>query len=233
MKNIIFLCLTLFLVTGCGPQYRCEIDSFSKVFNVAGKTFVVVPGNKNVTPNDFQFNEFATYVVRAMQSKGLRYAQRYETADLIILLGYGISGPKTSTSTVSVPVWGQTGVSSSHTYGTINTYGNQGTYSGTTTYTPTYGITGYTQQTRTHTDYTRFFWIDAYDYKEFLQTKKEIQIWKTTVTSTGSTNDLRQVFPIMLAGSLEHIGTNTGHKVEVTLGMNDKKVLYVKGIKNE
>ena len=42
-----------------------------------------------------------------------------------------------------MPVYGQTGISSSNTFGTINTFGNTSTYSGSTYYTPSYGITGY------------------------------------------------------------------------------------------
>ena len=50
--------------------------------------------------------------------------------------------------------------------------------------------------------------LDAIDLNEYRETEKEVQLWKTTVTSTGTSGDLRQVFPILVAASQEHIHNN-------------------------
>lgn len=111
----------------------------------------------------------------------------------------------------------------------IDTYGGIGTYSGTTTYTPTYGITGSTTDSGTYTTYQRFLVLDALDLPEYRQTKKEVELWKTTITSTGSSGDLRRVFPYMVTASMPHIGTNTGQQVKVILMENDPAVMNLKG----
>ncbi len=185
---------------------------------------------KGVEVKDLQFREYAAYVERALLSLGYTKGARLEDTDIAISLGYGIGEPETSQYTYSLPTYGQTGVSSANTYGTVNTYGNSSTYSGTTTYTPTYGVTGSTTHTGTLTTYYRYMWLDAFDLEEFRKTKNRIQLWKTTVTSTGSSGDLRQVFPILVAASKPHIGSNTGKKINVVLTEKDKKVAEIKGL---
>jgi len=160
----------------------------------------------------------------------LNRASNFNEAHIAIFLMYGIGDPQKHQYTYSLPLWGQTGVSSSSTYGTVNTYGSTATYSGTTTYTPTYGVVGSTMHTGTRVTYFRYFILDALDLNEYRRTKKEVQLWKTTVTSTGSSGDLRQVLPVMIGASKEYLGTNTGKKVKVILHENDKRVLEVKGI---
>ena len=73
-------------------------------------------------------------------------------------------------------------------------------------------------------------WLDAVDLDEYRETEKEIQLWKTTVTSSGSSGDLRQVFPILVAAAKPHIGSNTGKKVKVILSEGDKRVTEIKGL---
>jgi hypothetical protein len=156
-----------------------------------------------------------------------------EEANIAIFLGYGIGEPKEHTYTYSMPVYGQTGVSSSNTFGTATAMGGMATYSGVTTYTPTYGIVGSQTYSGSYVTYTRYVVMDAYDFKSFRETKKEKELWKTEVTSTGSIGDLRYVFPVLIAGSVPYLGGNTGQAVIVTLTDNSPEVLKIKGIGNE
>lgn len=223
----------LALLSGCATvrplQYHVNVDSLSASSETAEKHFVLLPGNKDTPATDLQFREFAAYINRALASRGYVPAENIEKADLAIFVVYGIGNPQQHQYSYSIPTWGQTGISSSSTYGTLNTYGGYGTYSGTTTYTPTYGITGSTSHIGTYTMYLRFLVLDALDLSEYKQTKKEVQLWKTTITSVGSSGDLRRVFPYMVTASMPHIGTNTGQQIKVVLDENDPAVLNVKG----
>jgi hypothetical protein len=231
-----FLLLSVSLLVGCvtvQPHFEVYVDSIAAEGVLGGGTFILLPGNKDTSVSDLQFKEFASYAHRALISRGFAPASSFEKADLAIFLAYGIGNPEKHQYTYSLPVWGQTGVSSSSTYGTISTYGSSATYSGTTTYTPSYGITGYTTHTGSLTTYFRFALLSAYDLKTYRATKKEAQVWQTTVTSTGSSNDLRRVFPIMVTATERYLGTNTGQKVKVVLYEDDPAVLETKGIKPE
>lgn len=226
----LLLIISLVLAGCLGTGYKGYVDSFAAVPIQNGMTYTILPGNKNITADDLQFKEYAEYVSRALISKGMRPAEKIEEIDLAIFIEYGISTPQVTTSTRSMPVWGQTGTSSARTYGTLNSFGN---YSATTYYTPQYGVTGYRQVTETETNYTRYLFIDAYDLQEYFRSKKDIQIWKVTVTSTDSRNDLREAIPFLVAGSMEHLGTSTGKKVEFNIGKHSEDLNLIKGVPSQ
>jgi hypothetical protein len=71
--------------------------------------------------------------------------------------------------------------------------------------------------------------LDAIDLSEYRKSKKEVQLWKTTVTSTGSSGDLRRVFPVMVTASKPHIATNSGQQIKVKIRENDPNILEIKG----
>lgn len=225
------LLLGVLLLSGCAtmqPQFQVRVDSISG--EKSNKhLYILLPGNKDTKAEDLQFKEYAAYVNRALIKQGFVPAESFEKANVAIFLVYGIGDPQEHQYTYSLPTWGQTGVSSSYTTGTISSYGGYGSYSGTTTYTPTYGITGSTTHIGSHNTYFRFMVLDAVDLDEYKKSKKEVQLWKTTVTSTGSSGELRKVFPILVAASREYVGKNTGQKVEVNLFEEDDRVMEIKG----
>ncbi len=221
----------LAILNGCavGPTFITQVDSIAAPDTTNKTTYILFPGNKNTSPNDLRYIEFKNYVNKALQAKGFKETN-LDDADIAIFLTYGISDPNTEQYTYSVPTWGQTGVSSSTTYGTLNTFGNNATYSGTTTYTPSYGITGSTTHLGTRTTYFRYLDIGAYDLDEYRKTEQLKQVWKTTTTSTGSSGDLRQVLPVLVAASSQYLGTNTGKKLSIELKENDESVKAIKGL---
>jgi hypothetical protein len=196
---------------------------------MAKRSYALLPGNKDTSPGDLQFREYATYVHRALAARGLIQARQLEDADVIVFLSYGIGDPRTHYYTYSLPVVGQTGYSSSTTVGTLSTYGGHGTYSATTTYTPTYGITGYSTHVGSATTYFRFILLDAYDLETYKREKQLTQVWRSTITSTGSSGDLRRVFPVMVAASTRHLATNTGQRIEIVVDEDSSAVRHIKG----
>ena len=231
MKNII-ICISLLFCVGCGDRFFVNVDSISSGELFAGSKCIILPLDPNITPtNNLQFKEYTSYIRRALQNKGYELTDNINEAKVVVFLKYGVSGPHESLYSYSTPVWGQTGVSSSYTTGTINSFGSgMASYSGSTTYTPQYGITGYQSHVGTQVMYTRFIILDAYDLESYRKIKKEVQLWKTTAISTGSSGDLRLVFPVMVAAASEHIGDNTGKQTEKILFENDKRVKEIKGL---
>jgi hypothetical protein len=221
------------LLAGCATtpqaqQFLVRIDSLARADSLNKRVYVLLPGNKGTNVGDLQFQEYAAYVHRALAARGLIHGSRIDTADIVVFLSYGIGDPQTHYYTYSLPVWGQTGYSGSTTSGTVNTFGGYGTYSTTTTYTPTYGVTGYSTQLGATTTYFRFIVLDAYDLDAYKRDKKLAQVWRSAVTSTGTSDDLRRVFPIMVAGSAHYFGTNPGRKIEIVLDENHQAVRYIK-----
>ncbi len=230
--KVIILVISILFLHACavGPRFQVNIDSISDSGTEIKNRFILLPGSKDFDQGDLQYREYAAYVERALLEKGFVKANDFDDANVAIFLVYGIGDPQERQFTYSLPIWGQTGVASSSTFGTVNTFGNTGTYSATTTYTPTYGVVGSSTHSGTRITYFRYFWLDAVNLDEYRRTEKVNQLWKTTVTSMGSSGDLRQVFPVLVGAAKEHFGTNTGKKVKVTLFENDKRVLEVKGV---
>ena len=219
--------LVILMLASC-TRYHINVDSISSG-KYTKNSYVLLPGDQSTSASDLQFKEYASYVNRALIKQGFIPAESFQDASLAIFLTYGIGEPEQQLHTYSVPTYGQTGVSSSNTTGTFNT---DGSYSGTTTYTPTYGVTGSTTHVDTITTYFRFIVMDAFDLDEYKTSEREVQLWKTTVTSTGTSGDLRIVLPALVAASQEYIGTNTGKKVKINMSTSDGRIAEIKGENN-
>ena len=208
------------------------IDSINSPSATNNKTYILLPGNRDTSVDDLQFKEYATYVERALGYQGFQKADSPETANCVIFLNYGIGDPVMLQRTYSVPVWGQTGVSSS-TSGTFTpNYSGSISYNATTSNTPQYGITGFQQRTENYTMYSRFILLDAFDFSAYKTDNKSIPLWKTTVTSQGSSGDLRFVFPYLVAASRQYISANTGKMINLAIDDNSQTLKEVMGIKS-
>ena len=225
--------LSLFL-SGCSnTYYEVNINSISSGEALNYSKCTILPYDPNLMVNQLQYKEYTGYIERILLQKG------YEVIDnegdvnecgVLILINYGITEPHESIYSYSTPIFGQTGVSSSYTTGTINNFGNTMSYSGSTTYTPQYGVIGSQSHIGTLITYSRFLILDAYDLRESRKTNKLVQLWSTFVVSTGSSGDLRAVFPVLLASSKQYIGSDTGKMVQVNISENDKRIKEVKGL---
>jgi hypothetical protein len=228
MRTLIAVAMTA-LLAGCGVKYYSKVDGLSAIQVPAKSRYLLLPGNKDTTPQDLQFQEYALQVTRALDHRGFVRTDSAADADIAIFVTYAIGDPTTHQYAYSVPVWGQTGTSSSRTTGTASTIGGTTTYNATTTYTPSYGVVGATSGTRNYTTYSRFVVLDAYDVPYYLAKSEMKQVWRTTVTSTGSSGDLRLVMPFMLAAAEPYFGVNTGRQISVVLRSRNKDVARVRG----
>lgn len=227
MRKVFFsLVLAIGFVSGCGRPFNVSVSSLARKDSPVYSKYILAPSNQNISANDLQFQEYAGYIDRLLQSIGYEKTTDFNNAELAIFLDYGISEPKEHTYSYSVPQYGETGIASSYTTGNIDSYGN---FSGSTTYTPSYGITGYSNHVGTVTYYTRHLRLNARDLKLYRETQEDCEVWDTCVVSTGQSGDLRVVFPVMVASLYDYAGTNTKQAINVQLYENDKKVKFIKG----
>lgn len=98
-----------------------DIDSYGN-YNLKGKTFIVASGIDGISEKDLEFKEFADIAAKALVRKGATKASSNSSADLLILLQYGISDPQTYQENIPIPIFGVTGISSATT--TTNTKSN-------------------------------------------------------------------------------------------------------------
>ncbi len=228
--NGCFLRSRTYTYYGGGDIFNVVIDSINAPEKSTQQKYFLLPGLKDVNLNDLQFREYVTYVDKALKNRGYVKTTSSDDAELIIFLSYGIGDPQNNVYSYVMPTWGQTGYSSSTTYGTVRSYGNSASFSGTTSYTPSYGITGYVPITRSYTTYSRYIIIDAVDALESRKTAKIVQAWQTNIASTGSSGDLRRAFPVMITAAMPLIASNTQGMISYEINEEDAAVLYVKGL---
>ena len=231
MRNrVIALIAALALLSGCvatSATLHCSVQVDSIGRNDGKKSYVLLPGNHGVSPQDMQYLEFAEYVKRVLKKQGFVEAGTSNQARIAIFLRYGIGDPKTHHYTYTVPTFGQTGTQTTTNAWASGSFGGFASYQSRTT--PTYGISGTQTYTGSYVTYTRYIILEAIDLDVYNSNQTIQPVWKTKIVSTGSSGDLRAVFPIILAASQYHIGRNTESIIDLDISGDDPRIDEIKG----
>lgn len=206
LASRVILCMLFALLAACssGPrtlQIRADVDALATSETQSKRRFVVLPGNKEINPQDLQFLEFKGYVEKSLLNRGFVKVEQLQEGDVVLFLNYGSGEPQLQQYSYDVPVM--------NNFGYYPYYRPYRYYSGF--------AYGYTQHIETYTVYKRYLTLEAYDMAAYLQQKPPIQLWKVSVQSRGQSNDLRLIFPYMVTAMQPYLGTNTGHMLTVTV----------------
>lgn len=219
-----------FALTGCATQPKDLVGIKAISANsTLPKSYMMIPLNQeDFNQNSLLYKQVAQVLRQSLSSRGFTFETDPDKASQVIFLDLYRTGAKSSTRNVTVPTWGQTGVSSSTTYGTINSYGNgYGTLSSSTTYTPTYGVTGsYTSQV-TDTFYTIIISLKAYDFAKFKQKDKD-ELWETQIALTSSTPDGLGAYKAIAAYVAPYIDTTLERDAQLYLSPKEYMPLTAK-----
>jgi hypothetical protein len=233
MKKFLLTCLFFTLLfSGCARYYIISIDSINNREIPVNKTYIITAGNKDTSAADLQFQEYARFLSKALSLLGYTLAATPKLAAIEIYLSYGVGEPESQVYSYAEPVWGQLRTDV-NTYTTETTYtspsgGDTKAYNSTTRIDPEYGVTGYTTKTGVYTAYNKFIIMDAYDIKTKQKDNKLKHLWKTSVSSTGMSKDLRKLFPLMIAAAKKYIGANTGEELEIQYPEESEEVKNLK-----
>lgn len=203
-RSVFLLLIFSLLLTGCAtaPQpmrIRSDVDALAVNDAQSMRRFVILPGDNGLKEQDLQFIEFKAYVEKVLAKRGFTKADSLQNGDVAVFLSYGVGEPQAYQVSYDVPVWNNMGF---YPY-----YRRYGFYPSMSPY--------YTQRIETYMLYKRYLSLEAYDMEAYLQRKTPKQLWKITVQSRGTSNDLRLTMPYMLTAMQPYIGTNTGHMVIV------------------
>jgi len=154
-----------------------------------------------------------------MQGQGWRQARAGEEPDFELVVNYGISGPEEYEYTTSSPVYGVVGETTNYNAG----YDAFGNLEQVETKTPEYGITHYTSETNVGVRYHRRMVLVA------RRSGDETPVWQVKTRSSGSSHDLRRVFPYLVAAARPYLGRSTGQEVQVTLLEDGEEIAEIRG----
>ncbi|MBN1435971.1 MAG: hypothetical protein JW936_02755 [Sedimentisphaerales bacterium] len=219
MKTMLSLIAISLLLAGCSDHYTVSIDSINNGSFDPDQLCYIDSGMPGVTVDDLYFKEFSIYVQRALESIGYIVVDNLDDAEVLVLMDYKMSGPQQQSYTTDRPVYGQIGVAM-----------GGGCCGGGRFYRPTYGIIGTVPVTHYYTTYEKHISLTAYDWLEKVNNDTDVMLWDTEIVNVGRSDDLREIFPIMIAAANPYIGTNTGQRVEVELEEDDDEVEFIKGI---
>ncbi|OGS19054.1 MAG: hypothetical protein A2219_03700 [Elusimicrobia bacterium RIFOXYA2_FULL_50_26] len=229
--QIIFTILVFFcmLMTGCTAttRYCVMIDAINGKQPINKKCCYIFPGFKDLPSDDLQFLEYKGHVKHGLQAKGYSVVEDVNEANIIVFLTYGIGEPKLQMYSYYVPVIGQTGYKSTHTYGSLFSFNNVTLFKAKTTNEPEYGIVGDMTHEVSYTTYDRHIIIDAYDKIALMENQNNRQLWQTKIFSTGRSGDLRSVFPALIAAAIPFISENTGKAIQIDLTEDDESVKVI------
>src|ERR1035437_7974183 len=98
------LCFAAWLLMGCAAsEYMVAIRSISQPASSTGTNYTLLPGNKNIASDDEQFGELAVYVRRTLSELQYREAETPGSADIVVLLGYGLDTSKIDLDRLALP----------------------------------------------------------------------------------------------------------------------------------
>lgn len=228
MRLAIPLLVALLASCSLGPQpFAVQVDSLAANAQPTGQSFVLASAMKDTLPTDLQFQEFAGYLNWALQEQGFVAAQDAQDADLVISLSYGVSDPIEKAEYFRQPVWQRNDLDYIYrpTY-----YGRRGDCPTEMGYfpVPRYTITGYTQGSRTITVYNQFLGVKAYANGASKSSAAGTELWILNCQVTDERNDLRVVFPIMLAAAKEYFGRTSGRVIPFEINPDDPAVLELR-----
>jgi len=188
----ILIILSTIIIQSCATLVSSEITVFHDIDNYQkDKVFCIFPVQEQ--KGSLEFNYYANIIKSGLTERGMTFTDNIDNANIILLFSYGITDGKEKTG--SLPVFGQTGISSSSS--TFNFYNRGGNTTGniSTINNPSYGIIGTRQYS--YTEYGRYLWIGMFD-KQSLVDNNVKQLYNATIISVGSASNIKEVLPTMI-----------------------------------
>ncbi|WP_027015578.1 DUF4136 domain-containing protein [Comamonas composti] len=201
--QIASVALACSLLAACSTPIRSQVSVFHELENIKGRTFALAPRNEQ--KNDLEYKTYAQELASGLMRYGMEQASA-DKAQYAVLVRYGIDKGRTQVS--SVPIVGQTGIASSHTYGQVNRSAKGSNFSSTTYNTPSYGVIGST--TRTDTVYARFLQVEILDNKAKDSEGRPLRLYQGEVKSRGTEEQLSAVMPYMIEALLQDFPGKSG-----------------------
>lgn len=216
MKPILPLLILIVLLTSCLTPYHTGTTRYDTVFDVyvdsygndsvcVGKSCVLVPEDTAILTYDLQYREFFLQLKNVFMDKGYNIVDAFVDADYVIYFKYGILEAEDKNAEL-IPVYGKVGGSS---------IVDEGDY---------LDVIAYKSVQHSKPKFYRFLYLTAYDIDWSNKNHERKVVWQAEIESTGGSDDIRRVFPILLTGSERYIGRNSGLRRKVEVHENSRRV---------
>ncbi|MCA8901835.1 MAG: hypothetical protein KDA53_11350 [Hyphomonas sp.] len=214
------------------PSYYVSAMSSVSAEAPAVGSYEIAPMDRAVAGTDAEFLAYAAYVERALTRKGLTPAAPGEQPDMLVLLRYGTGEPETHVRAAGRAEFDHLGMAAQGA-----AFSNAAASSGKSS--STFGGSGRSLAVplsvnpatarEAVTTYTHFILLDGYRAAAPQAADDWEKVFETDIGSTGTSDDLRQAFPYMIAAALDTIATDTGDVIRTEISAADARLSLVRG----
>lgn len=226
----LLLLLGALTLAGCAHTTEVKVDSLSKAKADAAVSYQLHNANPAVDDDSLRYKEAAGFVRTALAGKGLYEAPVGTKADVVVDLDYGIGPPHMKSETRSEPVYVTMPGQVHYETMQVGTSRNGAPITQTVAVQdpPTTEIAGYRDYQVTTVVYDKHLRLAARDTKPAVEGRPPSEVWTVDATSEGQSHDLRKNLPILLAASIDCIGTDTHGQKTIQVKDASSDVAYVK-----
>jgi hypothetical protein len=221
-------CMTTKIINNSLP---ISIDSYGDENELTDRTYIILPYDSSVASNILLFNELSLYVNRTLVEKGYKLTKNYDSASCIIFFKYGTSSPQTFEREIYLPIYGQTGISSSTTTGSgaLKYYPGSTVlnYKTETSYNANYGVVGQRTIKTSETYYAHYLILSAFEKKTLKDDFNRSIRWKIISKVVAKDSDLRRIFPFIILGSQSYIGKNSHQNILSEIKLDDPRLPWL------
>jgi len=216
----IIIVVTALLVAGCSSTIPVKVDSITSSEDIPDKTYNWFSAVQNVPQDDLYFREFSDYFHTILKQRGYQ-KDNSDDAGIAIYFSYGVSPGKIVHYTTSMPVYDWFG-GDTIVYVETSDSGGEDSRTTRTVTTPVYRrMVGVDVDTRSYMVFTSFAVLEAKRYQVGTAPEDMKTVWKTTVSTTGRSNDLRTLMPVLATAAKPYIGVDTGAAKIIKIKKND------------
>jgi len=201
-----------------------DIDGYSAKHDLTGESYVIMHKNPEVSLYNLQFLEFANYLHKVLLNKGYVQATSDTTADLYVLLNYGISD--TVVNRESIPIYQNERISK-RVPTKLKTDDGKDTTVMRRVFEDRQVLVGF--QDVENLSYFGFMQIECLDGKMYREHNEFREMWTMTAITQVNVNDIRLLFPYLLMGSYEYIGNSTGQRIFKRVSNHSQRYKWLMG----
>lgn len=213
------LILGIGFLTAC-TRYEVMVNGFRNMNETITPQATFAIFEPDGLKNDLEFQEYSKMVERKLQERGYRKSD-IKSADMAILLNYGIDEGVTKYSASSSPVYGTSNFSGT----AMSSSGGTTLYSGQLS-----GVVGSQIQVDSHTVHKRTLTLQVIDLFKLRVDGSVTPLWKSETISKGSSSDLRRVMPYLIEGTFMHFGENTKMGIRHKIYEGDEAVEKLRNV---
>ena len=235
MFKVLLGAVVLVALQGCGTLY--ELDIVAQNPNQTGThgTYVLAPANADISIDSANFKKYSAQVERVLVHRDLQRLphDQLADADMIVVLDYFVSDPIVTAYSETQPMFQSRGQgqmdSGTGSEGPSGSGTESDSYEPDTLPDPDFA--GKETYRFPRTNYSRELSLRAisfaWDGQDVKSVKSTGNLWTLMVQTVGSSPDLDEVLPVMVAAADPYIATHSDQTIKKKMNGTDKRIKAV------